>query len=167
MGENFFKIFNKISSVLSIVSATLTSIFGIEWILFLGYLILNTLDYITGIIKAKINKSETSSGGLLGILKKVCYWILILISFIISYLLVQIGNKLNINIEFVMLFGWFTLACLIVNETRSIIENLVEIGIEVPPIMTKRLNVYYNILEKKANDITEKNKKDNDVKKES
>lgn len=167
MGENFFKIFNKISSVLSIVSATLTSIFGIEWILFLGYLILNTLDYITGIIKAKINKSETSSRGLLGILKKICYWILILISFIISYLLVQIGNKLNINIEFVMLFGWFTLACLIVNETRSIIENLVEIGIEVPPIMTKGLNVYYNILEKKANDITEKNKKDNDVKKES
>ena len=30
-----------------------------------------------------------------------------------------------------MFFGWFTLACLIVNETRSILYNLIDIGIKV------------------------------------
>ena len=60
----------------------------------------------------------------------------------------QLGGKLNINLEFIMIFGWFTFACLIINESRNIIENLVEIGIEVPEILTKVLNIYYNILEK-------------------
>lgn len=57
------------------------------------------------------------------------------------------------NLEFIMLFGWFTLACLIINESRSIIENLIEIGIEVPVILTKGLDIYYNILEKKTDEI--------------
>lgn len=154
MDTEFLKIFNKISATLSIISTTLTSFFGIEWILFLGYLILNILDYVTGTIKSKVTHTESSNKGLLGIVKKVCYWILIGISFLISYLLMQLGGKLNINLEFIMIFGWFTLACLIINESRSIIENLIEIGIEVPEILTKVLNIYYNILEKKSNVIT-------------
>lgn len=167
MEEEIIKVFNKISTALSLISTTFTTMFGVEWILFLGYLILNISDYITGTLKAKVNKVENSHKGLLGIIKKICYWILIFISFLISYLLVEIGVKLNINLDFIMLFGWFTLACLIINESRSIIENLVEIGIEVPAILTKGLNVYYNILEKKTNDFTEENQEDNDVKKES
>lgn len=166
MGTEISKIFNKITTTLSLISTTFTSLFGVEWILFFGYLILNISDYITGTLKAKINKTECSNKGLLGIIKKVCYWILIFISFLISYLLVQIGVKLNINLDFIMLFGWFTLACLIVNESRSIIENLIEIGIEVPEILTKGLNVYYNILEKKSNVFTGEIQQDNNDKKE-
>mgnify|MGYP005784725507 CR=1 FL=1 len=165
MEAEILKIFNKITAILSLISTTFTSLFGVEWVLFLGYLILNISDYITGTLKAKINKTENSNKGLLGIIKKVCYWILIFISFLISYLLVQIGTKLNINLNFIMLFGWFTLACLIINESRSIIENLIEIGIEVPEILAKGLNTYYNILEKKSNTLTEKNSQNN--KKES
>lgn len=157
MEEEIIKVFNKISTTLSLISTTFTTIFGVEWILFLGYLILNISDYITGTLKAKVNKVENSHKGLLGIIKKICYWILIFISFLISYLLVEIGAKLNINLDFIMLFGWFTLACLIINESRSIIENLIEIGIEVPEILTKGLNAYYNIIEKKTNEFTEKN----------
>lgn len=168
METEFSKIFNKITTILSLISTTLTSLFGVEWFLFLGYLILNISDYITGTLKAKINKTENSNKGLIGIVKKICYWILIFISFLISYLLIQIGSKLNINLDFIMLFGWFTLACLIINESRSIIENLIEIGIEVPEILTKGLNTYYSILEKKSKSLTEEESQDSrDIKKES
>lgn len=160
MDTEFLKIFNKISATLSIISTTLTSFLGIEWILFLGYLILNILDYVTGTIKSKVTHTESSNKGLLGIVKKVCYWILILIAFLISFLLMQIGSKLNINLEFVMLFGWFTLACLIINESRSIIENLVEIGIDVPEILTKGLNVYESVLQSKSKALTNDDKKE-------
>ena len=51
MGNELFKIFNKITALFSVISTSLTSLFGVEWILFLGYLILNILDYITGTIK--------------------------------------------------------------------------------------------------------------------
>lgn len=148
MEQEILKIFNKISAIMSLIYTTLTTIFGIEWLLFLGYLILNLLDYITGTIKAKIKNTESSSKGLIGIVKKVCYWILILVSFLVSFLLVQIGTKININLDFIMFFGWFTLACLIINEGRSIIENFIEIGIKVPDFLLKGLNTYYNLINK-------------------
>jgi len=146
MENEFFKIFNKISNIISLITTSLTSVLGIEWILFAGYLILNITDYLTGTFKSKLNKTENSSKGIIGIIKKLCYWILIAISFFLSFALTQLGNKININLEFIMLFGWFTLACLIVNETRSIIENFVEIGINVPSFLKKGLEVYENIL---------------------
>ena len=147
MEKEILKVFNKITSIISTIGTSITSILGVHWMLFLGYLILNILDYITGTIKSKIKKQESSNRGLIGILKKVCYWILIGVSFLVSYLLVQIGSYININLDFVMLFGWFTLTCLIINETRSIIENFVEIGIKVPSFLKKGLEIYNNIIE--------------------
>lgn len=154
--EEILKIFNKISTTISVISTTFTSIFGIEWILFMGYLILNIVDYLTGTLKAKIKKVESSNKGLIGIIKKICYWILIGISFLISYLLMQLGSKLNINLEFIMLFGWFTLACLIINESRSIIENLIEIGIDVPIFLKKGLESYENIIKSTIEKLNQK-----------
>lgn len=159
MNEEFVKVFNKTTSTISFIGATLTSIFGVEWILFLGYLILNFFDYITGTIKSKVKHTESSNKGLIGIIKKLCYWILICLSFLISFLLVQIGVKININLDFIMLFGWFTLACLIINETRSIIENLVEIGIHVPSFLTKGLDIYSKIIESKVGSSSIENQK--------
>lgn len=156
MEQEFLKVFNKITTAISIMSTTITGIFGSQWILFLGYLILNILDYITGTIKSKIKKEESSNKGLIGIVKKICYWILIGVSFLISYLLIQIGSYININLEFVMLFGWFTLTCLIVNESRSIIENLVEIGIKVPSFLKNGLKVYNDIVENTFNNLINK-----------
>ena len=147
--EEFMKIFNKINSLVSLIVVTLNATFGTEWVLFAGYLILNITDYITGTIKAKVKNVENSSKGLLGVLKKIGYWILIFIAFFTSFLLVQLGYKINIQLDFIMLFGWFTLACLIINEVRSILENLVEIGVKVPTGLLKGLEVYQNILDKK------------------
>lgn len=158
MNEEFLKIFNRTTTTISILTTTLTSIFGIEWILFFGYLILNFFDYVTGTIKSKVNHTESSNKGLIGIIKKICYWILICISFLISFLLVQVGMKIDFNLDFVMFFGWFTLACLIINETRSIIENLVEIGINVPSFLTKGLDIYAKIIDSKVNESIEKKK---------
>ena len=46
-----------------------------------------------------------------------------------------------------MLFGWFTLTCLFINEARSIIENLVEIGIKVPNFLKNGLEIYNKIIQ--------------------
>lgn len=162
MEQEILKVFNRISTIISAICATITNILGVHWILFLGYLILNIFDYITGTIKSKINKEESSNKGLIGIIKKICYWILIGVSFLVSYLLVDIGSCININLEFVMLFGWFTLTCLFINEARSIIENLVEIGIEVPDFLKNGLEIYNKILENTINKIVNNNDDSND-----
>lgn len=160
MENEFIKVFNRITNTISAITTTLTSILGIEWVLFAGYLILNIIDYLTGSFKARIKKTESSNKGIIGILKKVCYWILIGVSFFISFLLVQLGQKININLDFIMLFGWFTLTCLTINESRSIIENLIEIGIDVPKFLKKGLEKCQNKIENTMEEtITEK--KDN------
>ena len=50
-----------------------------------------------------------------------------------------------------LLFGWFTLACLIINETRNILENLIDVGIKVPNFLAKGLDAYDKLIESKTN----------------
>lgn len=159
MEKEIEKIFNGFTTSIGSIFTAITTFLGVEWFFFAGYLLLNILDYITGTIKSKIKKTESSSKGLIGIVKKLCYWILITLAFLISFLLTQIGIKININIDFIMFFGWFTLACLIINESRSILENLVEIGINVPSFLVKGLDIYSKLVDNKINFSTTELKK--------
>ena len=54
---------------------------------------------------------------------------------------------LGIKLGFLMLFGWFTLAALLVNEIRSILENLVECGYNVPDFLIKGLAVTEKLIQ--------------------
>ena len=89
--------------------------------------------------------------GLKGIIKKTGYWVIVLIAFMIPDLFIKLGrDTLGINLEFLMLLGWFTLATLIVNEIRSILENLVEMDYNVPEILIDGLAVTEKLLKKKS-----------------
>lgn len=59
--EEIVKIFNKINSAISVIFVTLNAVFGTEWVLFAVYLILNILDYVTGVVKARVKKVENSN----------------------------------------------------------------------------------------------------------
>lgn len=133
------------------IVAVLSAVLGVYWYLFVGYLVFQVLDYITGTLKARKLHEESSTVGLQGILKKVGYWIIILVAFMIPKMFIEIGHDtLGLQLDFLMLFGWFTLATLAINEARSILENLVECNIEVPEFLVKGLAVTEKLLEKKA-----------------
>lgn len=61
-----------------------------------------------------------------------------------------IDNVLHVNLSFLLLIGWFTLAMLLVNEARSILENLVECGYNIPDFLIKGLAVTQKMLNNKA-----------------
>ena len=46
--------------------------------------------------------------------------------------------------------GWFVLASLLVNEIRSILENFVEAGYNVPAVLTKGLEVADKLINKES-----------------
>ena len=98
MSDNILKFFNIVNSIFSAIIVGISELFSGQRVLFFGYLILNVVDFITGTIKARITKTESSSKGLTGIIKKVGYWILILITFLASYMLSNLGDLININI---------------------------------------------------------------------
>lgn len=131
----------------------LSALFGAYWYLFATYFLLNVFDWLTGWYKSRKLQKESSKVGLKGIIKKLGYWVIIAVAFLVAGVFVQMGNDLlNIDLSFLALIGWFTLACLLVNEVRSILENLLECGYNVPAILVKGLAVTEKLLNDKMED---------------
>lgn len=149
---NFLDSFNAVGGV---VVAVLTYVLGEHWYLFAFFLLMNVVDYITGCMKSAINHKINSNKGWIGVLKKLGYWIMIVVAFTFSAFLVEIGGMLGVDFHVTTLLGWFVLASLCINEIRSIIENLVQCGYNVPSVLTKGLEVADKLInEEKDNDET-------------
>lgn len=123
------------------VIAILTMVLGEHWYIFAAFLLLNVIDWITGWMKSRINGIENSMAGWKGVLKKLGYWLMIAVAFAIAAALIEVGKVIGIDLGVTTLLGWFVLASLIVNEARSIVENFVEAGYDVPKILTTGLQV--------------------------
>lgn len=81
-------------------------------------------------------------------------------AFIVSTVFVKLGQDiLHIDLGFLNLIGWFTLTCLLVNEVRSVIENLVQLGYNVPTVLIKGLAVTEQLVNQAA-DFAEKEEDD-------
>lgn len=156
---------DKYNAIAGAIVATLSAIFGIYWYIFAAFFVLNVIDWLTGWYKANKKGEESSKVGLNGALKKLGYWAVVLVAFIISDVFTKLGSDvLNVNLSFLMMIGWFTLAMLLVNEARSILENLVECGYNVPDFLIKGLAVTQKMLNKRteipdADDTDEEKKK--------
>ncbi len=133
---------DKYNLTVAAIATILSAVFGQYYYLFVGFLLCNILDWLTGWYRSYKLHQESSYVGLKGIIKKVGYWAILLVSFLIPNLLVQfLDDMLHIDTGFLLLFGWFTLATLLINELRSILENLVEAGFNVPVFLIQGLAV--------------------------
>lgn len=136
------------NAIVGTIIAVLSYILGEHWMLFAAFLLLNITDWITGWMKSRMTKKENSVKGWKGVLKKLGYWIMIMVAFGASAVFVEIGNAIGIELGITTLLGWFVLASLIVNELRSILENFVEAGYSVPTILIKGLEVADRVVNK-------------------
>lgn len=93
-------------------------------------LILSILDVITGIIKAWKMKQLRSRSAWFGYVRKM-----------LSFMVVIVANIIDTitNLNGVLTFG--TVLFYIANEGLSITENLAQIGVEIPAVITDRLHV--------------------------
>ena len=135
------KVTDGINFILGGIVAALTYIFGEHWTLFAIFLLFNFADWITGWMKSKLANKENSQAGLIGVMKKLGYWLMIFLAFAAGYWFISMGQLLGIDLHITKLIGWFVLASLTVNELRSILENFVEAGFNVPQVLVKGLEV--------------------------
>ena len=145
------KVFNFMDTYNAIVGgiiALLSVVFGDHWILFALFLLFNIIDWLTGWMKSRIAGKENSMKGWQGVLKKLGYWLMILVAFSASAVFIEIGNTIGIDLGITTLLGYFVLASLIVNELRSILENFVEAGFNVPAILVNGLEVADKMINK-------------------
>ncbi|MFQ8705529.1 MAG: holin family protein [Thomasclavelia sp.] len=143
------KYIDSYNAVIGAFVAFLSFIFGEHWILFALFLLFNVIDLITGWMKAVMTNKVNSVTGFKGVLKKLGYWLMVLIAFLASVTFVEIGKTLGIDLGVTRLLGWFVLASLTINELRSIVENFVEAGYNVPAVLTKGLEVANKLVNQK------------------
>ena len=144
------KVIDTYNAIVGGIVAVLSYIFGEHWILFALFLAFNLADWITGWMKSRIAHKENSKTGWKGVLKKLGYWIMIAVAFGASAVFVEIGKTIGIDLGITTLLGWFVLASLLVNEIRSICENFVEAGYNVPQILIRGLEVADKAINKDA-----------------
>ena len=150
------KITDSINFILGGIVAALTYIFGDHWMLFAVFLLFNCADWLTGWLKSRLAKRENSNKGWTGVAKKLGYWLMILISFAAATWFIQIGQLLGIDLQITKMLGWFVLASLTVNEFRSILENFVEAGFNVPQVLIKGLEVADKAFNKEGGENSER-----------
>lgn len=122
---------------------------GFPMILLLAVIV---FDYISGLCAAWSSHSLSSRIGILGIVKKVCYLLLVAVGIVID-LVLQNG----LADVFPSLFGegchpvaLLVIIWLIVNECLSILENLSEIGIPMPLFLARIVSKLKRTLESTA-----------------
>ncbi|POP34792.1 holin [Lactonifactor longoviformis] len=153
------KVIDSYNAVAGAAAAVLVRVFGEHWILFAAFLLLNIADWITGWMKSRIAHKENSISGWKGVLKKLGYWLMILVAFVASAVFIEVGSILQINLHVTTLLGWFVLASLLVNEIRSICENFIEAGYKVPMILQNGLEVADQAVNKEKENVASEDKK--------
>ena len=140
------------NAIAGAIVAVLSYILGEHWILFVAFLVLNIFDWITGWMKSRLVGKENSTKGWKGVLKKLGYWLMVMVAFGASAVFIEIGNVIGVDLGITTLLGWFVLASLLINEIRSIVENFVEAGFNVPIILVKGLEVADKVVNKDNED---------------
>lgn len=132
------KVLQALSAAAGAVVGFFSGIPPLIWVL-LGMM---TLDYITGILCGLMQKSPKTEGGGIsssvardGILKKVQILIVVLVAVMVDH-----AVSMGAGIQFAAVTGatclWF-----IASEGMSIIENAATMGVKVPKILMKALEI--------------------------
>lgn len=126
----------KTKAIWYVVLAGLMGRMGILAIPVLLLVVCNIIDYGTGICAAKCRNEKISSyRGVKGIYKKVGMWILVVIGGLLDVLINYSMQYAGIDFQIPFIVATLVSVWLVLNEMISILENLVDIGVELPPFL--------------------------------
>lgn len=142
---------DKLKVIFTTIWSVILSIFGVLAIPVLLLVLCNVIDYGTGLVAAKYrNQALDSYKGFRGIAKKVCMWLLVVVGAIIDQLVKYAGASAGITLPFTFLIACVVAVWLICNELISILENISDIGVALPPFLEKIVKNLKSQVEVKA-----------------
>ena len=126
----------KLKVIVTAVWSIILSALGILAIPVLLLVTCNLIDYFTGIAAYKFRKQQIDSyKGIRGIAKKICMWLLVGVGVIVDQLLSYSAGVIGITLPFTFLVACVVAIWLICNEIISILENINDIGVALPPFL--------------------------------
>lgn len=130
------KSMNKIKTFFTTIFTAIFSWLGILAIPVILMVLTNIIDYVTGLMAGeKRGEKINSYKSIRGIIKKVCMWLLVCVGAIIDQLLLYASANAGVSIHFNFLIASLVAIWIIANEIISILENIADIGVELPPFL--------------------------------
>lgn len=111
----------------------------------------NLIDYGTGLAAAKYRDQKISSyRSFRGIAKKICMWLLVCLGSIVDMLITYGAEQAGIVLPIGYAVASLVAVWLICNEIISILENMTDIGVKMPPFLRKIVDSLRTQVESKA-----------------
>ena len=132
------RILSKSEAAIIAVFTVLSAWLGVLAIPVLLLVLVNIIDYGTGLAAAKYRGQKISSyKGFKGIAKKVCMWLLVAVGAIVDMLITYAVSQAGYHLPFGYGIACLVAVWLICNEIISILENISDIGVALPPFLLK------------------------------
>lgn len=110
----------------------------------------NLIDYLTGIAAAKYREEKVSSyKGIRGIIKKVCMWLLIVVGWMMDVLLQYATVTMGLALNLPFIVATVVSVWLICNEIISILENMIDMDVDIPPFLMPLVHMIKQQTQKK------------------
>lgn len=151
MSNTFFNKVNVISLIVAGLSVELSIYFKKLLAPLIIMLIAMAIDYITGLIKAYMQKELSSKKGMIGILKKFAYILVVVVGIIADYLCKLFIAEFDINFTFTIPIALLLAIWLTINELISILENLNAINVPMPKFLQTLISKLKNTVEENTN----------------
>lgn len=114
-----------------------------SWLGHLAYpvyllVLMGIVDYITGVIAAKYRGQKRSSLiGLQGIVKKLALLLLVFLGRVVDWVIEYTADTVGLDYRSKFIVAAMVAVWLICNEIISVLENLGDIGVKLPPLLTR------------------------------
>lgn len=142
---------NKFKAIFTAILSTITSWLGILAIPVGLMIASNLVDYITGLIASKYRDEPINSyKSFRGIAKKICMWLLVIVGALVDQLILYAGDIIGIKMPFTFLIACVVAIWIICNELISILENIKDIGVKLPPFLQPLVENVKKQVEEKA-----------------
>lgn len=151
MSNTFFNKVNVVSLIVAGLSVELSIYFKKLLVPLMIMLIAMAIDYITGLIKAYMQKELSSKKGMIGIFKKFAYILVVVVGIIADYLCKLFIAEFDINFTFTIPIALLLAIWLTINELISILENLNAINVPMPKFLQTLISKLKNTVEENTN----------------
>lgn len=142
---------NKVKALFITLFTPIFSGIGILAVPVMLLAISNIIDYGTGLVAAKYRKEKINSyKSFRGIAKKVCMWLLVCVGVLVDAFIINYGCRIGLTVPSLFIISCLVASWLFVNELISILENMVDIGVDMPPFLMPFVKNIKSKVESKA-----------------
>lgn len=144
-----------IKTILTVALAALAAYFQQLVVPITVLIIMMIFDYVSGMASAWVTKELSSRIGAMGIVKKVCYLLVVAVGMVVDYIIQAVGTPLGLELAGYSIFGLLVIVWLTLNELISILENMKEIGVPLPGFLLKIVDKLKSQTETKSGSLSQ------------